>query len=57
MLAIAERAWSGPKIDEKEWDMSVFRKMQQLTKDYKIQRLASGEFLNTDARMSMPRWQ
>ena len=57
MLAITERARSGPKIDEKEWDMSVFRKMQQLTKDYKIQLLASGEFLNTDARMSMPRWQ
>jgi len=48
LLEVADRARSGPKMDEKEWDLAVFKEMQKLTKEYEIRVPESGEFLNTD---------
>jgi len=36
LLEVAERARSGPKMDEKKWNLSLFRKMQELTKEHDL---------------------
>ncbi|MBL7118513.1 monomethylamine:corrinoid methyltransferase [Candidatus Bathyarchaeota archaeon] len=48
LLDVAERARSGPKIDIKEWDLNLFKKIQELLKEYDIRLRADEEFLNTD---------
>jgi len=47
-IEIAERARSGPRVDEKDWNMMLFKKMQTLTKEYNINCQDVDEFLNTD---------
>ncbi len=48
LLEVAERARSGPRVDEKEWNMSLFRKMQELTKEYNLRPRQREEYINTD---------
>lgn len=37
LLDIAERAHKGPRMEEKDWNLGLFRKMQQLTKEHSIE--------------------
>lgn len=37
LLDVAHRAWSGPRMEEKEWRMSLFHKVQELVHRYHIQ--------------------
>ncbi len=36
LLDVAERAQKGPRMDEKEWNLGLFHKIQELTKEHKI---------------------
>lgn len=36
LLEVAERARSGPKMGEKEWNLGLFKKMQQLVAEYDL---------------------
>lgn len=36
LLEIAERTQKGPKVEEKEWDIGLFRKISELTAKYEI---------------------
>jgi methylamine--corrinoid protein Co-methyltransferase len=47
-IEIAERARSGPRVDEKDWNMMLFKKMQELTKEYNLSCQSVDEFINTD---------
>jgi methylamine--corrinoid protein Co-methyltransferase len=48
LLDIAERAQKGPKVDEKDWDMGLFRTMEELGKKYQIAYPGKGLWFNTD---------
>jgi methylamine--corrinoid protein Co-methyltransferase len=48
LLEVAERARSGPRIGEKEWNLGLFRKMQQLAKDYKLEYSGPDLFFSVD---------
>ena len=50
LLELAERARSGPKMDEKEWNMGLFKKMQELAEEYSLRLPGEGaeSFLNLD---------
>ena len=37
LLDVAQRAWSGPRMEEKEWRMRLFHKVQELVQRYHIQ--------------------
>lgn len=37
LLDVAERARLGPRMDEKEWNLGLFRKIQELTKEHSIE--------------------
>jgi methylamine--corrinoid protein Co-methyltransferase len=54
LLEVADRARKGPKMDEKEWNMSLFRKMQELIHDYDIKHPEGdeGSFLNVDDELA-----
>jgi len=43
LLEIAYRARNGPKVNEKEWNLSLFKKMNELTKRYNLKCLSSEE--------------
>ncbi len=47
-MEVAERARSGPRIDIKEWDLNLFKKIQELLKEYDIRLRSDEDFLNTD---------
>ncbi len=51
LVEIAERSQKGPIVEEKEWDLSLFRKMTELTKKYEIAYPNDGCFFNMDERM------
>ncbi|MEE8323243.1 MAG: monomethylamine:corrinoid methyltransferase [Candidatus Bathyarchaeia archaeon] len=36
LLEVARRAWSGPRMEEKEWNMALFHKVQALVKRHDI---------------------
>jgi len=36
LIEIATRAYSGPRMTEKEWNLGMFAKMQQLVKEHKL---------------------
>ena len=36
LLDIAERTQKGPKMEENAWNMGLFRKMNELTKQYQL---------------------
>jgi methylamine--corrinoid protein Co-methyltransferase len=48
LLDIAERIQKGPKMDENAWNMALFNKMNQLTKEYDISYPNDGSFFNLD---------
>lgn len=47
-MDVAERARSGLKMDEKDWNMSLFKNIQKLLKENDLRIRADAEFLNTD---------
>ena len=51
LLEIAERSQKGPKVEEKAWDMGLFRKMSELVKKYEIAYPGQGVWFNTDAAL------
>ncbi|MFQ6077075.1 MAG: monomethylamine:corrinoid methyltransferase, partial [Candidatus Bathyarchaeia archaeon] len=48
LIEVAERARSGPRLGEKEWNMALFRKMEALVEEYDLKRGGGEEFINTD---------
>lgn len=48
LLEIAERAYNGPRMDEKEWNLALFRKMQDLIKKFKLAYNGPEMYLNVD---------
>ncbi len=48
ILDVAERAMKGPKLDEKVWDLSLFKKMTELTKRHELKHPGDGSFFNLD---------
>ena len=52
LLEIAERAQRGPKVGEKDWNMGLFAKMNELTTKYEIAYPGDGSFLNMDGALA-----
>jgi methylamine---corrinoid protein Co-methyltransferase len=50
LLDIAERTQKGPKMEEKAWDLSLFRKMGELVRKYELACPYDGSFFNFDDR-------
>ncbi|MFQ6077073.1 MAG: monomethylamine:corrinoid methyltransferase, partial [Candidatus Bathyarchaeia archaeon] len=48
ILEIAERAYKGPRMGEKEWSLGLFRKMQQLTQDHGLAYSGPDMFFDVD---------
>ena len=48
LLDIAERSQKGPIMEEKDWDLGLFRKMTDLVRKYEIRRSDDGSWFNTD---------
>jgi methylamine--corrinoid protein Co-methyltransferase len=47
LLDVWERAQNGPRVQEKEWNMGLFKKLTEITKKYDIKRQGK-ELVNTD---------
>ena len=45
---IVERAETGPKMDEKDWDMGFFKKIQELVKEYGLSKEKEKGIFNMD---------
>ena len=52
LLDIAERSQRGPKVEEKAWDMGLFRKMGELTAKYELSYPGDGAFINADLALA-----
>lgn len=48
LLEIAERAGKGPKISEKEWNLTYFKKMSEVTRKYNLKYSSSERFFEID---------
>jgi len=48
LLDIAERASSGPRMTENEWNMGLFKKMQELSKRYNLKISTPEKFYEVD---------
>jgi hypothetical protein len=48
LLDVAERAYRGPRLEEMQWNMGMFRKMQELTKRHNLQRPLPSRFYEVD---------
>jgi methylamine--corrinoid protein Co-methyltransferase len=48
LLEIAERAYNGPRMGEKEWNLTLFRKMQQLIQKFKLTYQGPEKYLEVD---------
>lgn len=48
LLDVAERAYSGPRMEEMRWNMGIFKKMQELTKRRSLQRPPPNKFYEVD---------
>ncbi len=48
LLDIAERIQRDPKMEEKDWDLSLFKKMGELSKKYGIKYPGNGSYFNLD---------
>ena len=48
LLEIAERINRGPKMEERDWDLSLFKKMEELTGKYKLIYAGNGSYVNVD---------
>ena len=51
LLEVAERAQRGPKMDEKAWNMGLFRKMTELAAKYEVQVPTGDGFFNYDEEL------
>lgn len=47
LLDVWERAQNGPRVQDKEWNMSLFKKLSEITKKYEIKRQGK-ELVNAD---------
>ncbi|UCF96801.1 MAG: monomethylamine:corrinoid methyltransferase [Spirochaetaceae bacterium] len=52
LLEVAERIHKGPKMEEKDWDLGIFKKMGELTKKYGIAYPKDGSYFNLDDEMA-----
>jgi len=52
LLEIAERAMTGPRMDDMEWNMSLFRKSEELKARYKIPEPAEDELFCYDEELA-----
>ena len=57
LLEVAERTQKGPKMDENDWNMGLFRKMNALARKYEIQYPKDGSWFNADESMVERAWQ
>lgn len=57
LLEIAERSQKGPKVEEKAWDMGLFKKMGELTKKYELVYPQDGSFFNMDDALADRAWE
>jgi methylamine--corrinoid protein Co-methyltransferase len=48
LLDVAERAYTGPRTKEMEWNMGLFKKMRELTKRHHLQRPLPTRFYEVD---------
>lgn len=48
LLEIAERAYNGPRMGEKEWNLALFRKMLDLTRNFKLTYNGPEMYFNVD---------
>jgi len=48
LLDIAERIQRGPKMKEKDWDLSLFKKMEELSNKYEINYPSEGSYVNSN---------
>ncbi|MCL5026303.1 MAG: monomethylamine:corrinoid methyltransferase [Chloroflexi bacterium] len=48
LLDVAERSQKGPKVEEKTWNLGLFRKMEELARKYGIKCPNDGSFFNQD---------
>jgi methylamine--corrinoid protein Co-methyltransferase len=48
LLELAERAYRGPRMGEKEWDLGLFRKMQRLVEVHKLAYSGPDRYLDVD---------
>ena len=52
LLDIAERVQKGPKMDENDWNMVLFHKLQALTQKYAITYPGDGSYFNFDPQVA-----
>ena len=57
LLEVAERTQKGPKMEEKEWNLGLFRKLNALAKKYEIHYPNDGSWFSTDESMVDRAWQ
>lgn len=48
LIEVAERSQKGPKVDQKAWDLGLFRRMTELVKCYEIAYPGDGSCVNLD---------
>ncbi len=48
LLEIAERTQTGPKVEDKEWELALFKKISALVKKYEIHYPNDGSWFNMD---------
>ena len=48
LLEVADRAYSGPRMNEKEWNLGLFRTMEKLITEYKLAYSGPEQFYNVD---------
>ncbi|MEM2094632.1 MAG: monomethylamine:corrinoid methyltransferase [Candidatus Bathyarchaeia archaeon] len=48
LLEVARRARSGPKMDDKEWGLGLFRKLEELTSKYGLRQKGPEKFYDVD---------
>jgi methylamine---corrinoid protein Co-methyltransferase len=48
LLEVAERSQKGPKMEERAWDMQLFKKVSSIVQKYEIKCPSDGTFFNMD---------
>jgi methylamine--corrinoid protein Co-methyltransferase len=48
LLEIADRAYSGPRMNEKEWNLGLFQTMQKLVTEYNLAYTGPEQYYNVD---------
>lgn len=52
LLEIGERARTGPKMEENSWNLGLFKKMESLTKEYRLTRPKELTIFSSDEEMA-----